>query len=84
MKTRALIIMALFFCHTLVNAEYYLYLMNNTNEDMSVMNTCDSKLSRSSCKVMHNGKLDAFKRVDSHIINYDRGITWNHHYTLRT
>jgi hypothetical protein len=84
MRACIVFVMALLLCHSVVNAEYYLYFMNNTNENMTLMNTCDSKLPGSACKVHHNGKLDAFKRVESHVINYDQHITWGHQYTLIT
>ncbi len=78
-----LVLFTLLLSH-LAFSEYYLYMMNNTQDDMTIMNTCDGKLSSSACIAMNSGRLPAFKRVESHKINYDEGITRNHHFTLHT
>ncbi len=84
MKIRAMVLMLVSFFSMEIFAEYYLYMMNNTNEEIVILNTCDDNLGSSECSTLNNGKLPAFKRNKVHHINYDQGITRNHHYTLRT
>lgn len=66
------------------NAEYYLYFMNNTHKNLRLENTCDRKLSKSYCTALNSDKIDAFKRVESHVVDYDKGILHMHNYTQNT
>ena len=84
MKARITFIMAILIYHTSAYADYYLYFMNNTYDEITLNNTCDHQLNSPYCRAMNSGKLDAFKRVDSHSINYDSGIKKDQVYTLKS
>ena len=82
MKFRAAVTALSLFFLPLVYAEYHLYFMNNTHDELTVNNACDIHLSQDRCSVYNNGKLQAFKRVQSHSVNYDSGIHHGHRYSL--
>ncbi|MCW7554639.1 endonuclease/exonuclease/phosphatase family protein [Endozoicomonas gorgoniicola] len=84
MKAHIAFILAILIYHTSAYAEYYLYFMNNTYGEITLRNTCDHRLDSPYCRALNTGKLDAFKRVESHSINYDSGIDEGEDYTLKS
>ncbi|UYM17722.1 endonuclease/exonuclease/phosphatase family protein [Endozoicomonas euniceicola] len=84
MKAHIAFIMAILIYHTSAYADYSLYFMNNTYDEITLNNTCDHQLDSPYCRALNSGKLDAFKRVGSHSINYDSGIKKDQDYILKS
>ena len=84
MRFRTVTFVVLLLCQTLVHADYSMYFMNNTHHSVTLMSVCDDKLSSQTCHIDNNGRLEPFKRVQTHSMNYARGVMPNHRFTLIT
>ena len=86
MKNKFLCLISCLICiSSFAHANYFIFLMNNTPESITVNNICDANVRSTGCETLDFPvDFPAFQRYKTFVINYNDGIKIGKDYTLQS